>query len=68
MGYLVELAENFWANKHIRIEGQTQGALILTQIKVAVKQAFDPVDSIIFEAALTLHAIETRNRQKEYAR
>jgi hypothetical protein len=38
----------------------------LTQIKIAVKQAFDNVDSIIFEAALTLNANETRNKQREY--
>jgi hypothetical protein len=42
------------------------GAGALTQIKIAVKQAFDNVDSIIFEAALTLNAIETRNKQMEY--
>jgi hypothetical protein len=35
-------------------------------IKVAVKQSFDNVDSIIFEAALALNAIETRTKQKEY--
>ncbi len=38
----------------------------MTQIRIAVKQAFDDVDSIIFEAALTLNAIETRRKQKEY--
>jgi len=40
----------------------------MTQIKINIKQAFDPVDSILFEAALTLNAIETRDKQKEYAR
>jgi len=44
--------------------GLAAGAL--TQIKIAVKQAFDNVDSIIFEAALTLNANETRNKQREY--
>jgi hypothetical protein len=39
----------------------------LTQIKVAVKQAFDNIDEIIFEAALTLNAVETKYKQKEYA-
>jgi len=38
----------------------------LIPIKIAVKQTFDNVDSILFEAALTLNAIETRNKQKGY--
>jgi hypothetical protein len=38
----------------------------LPQIKVAVKPAFDIIDAIIFEAALTLNAIETQYKQKEY--
>ena len=32
----------------------------MTQIKVAVKQAFDNIDAIIFEAALVLNAAETQ--------
>ena len=35
-------------------------------MKVAVKQAFDNVDAIMFEAALVLNAIETKYKQKEY--
>jgi hypothetical protein len=42
------------------------GRRILAQIKVAVKQAFDSIDGIIFEAALTLNEIETKYKQKEY--
>jgi len=42
------------------------GAWFLTQIKIMVKQTFGNVDSIMFEAALTLNAIETRNKQQEY--
>jgi hypothetical protein len=38
----------------------------LTQIKVAVKQAFDPIDEVIFEAALALNAVETQYKQMEY--
>jgi hypothetical protein len=38
----------------------------LNQIKVAVKQSFDKVDAIMFEAALTLNEIETKYKQKEY--
>ena len=38
----------------------------LTQMKVAVKQIFDPVDVIKFEAAIALNAMETRYKQKEY--
>jgi hypothetical protein len=38
----------------------------LGQIKVAVKQGFDTVDAIIFEAALALNEIETKNKQREY--
>jgi hypothetical protein len=38
----------------------------LSEIKVAVKQGFDSVDAIIFEAALVLNAIETKNKQKDY--
>lgn len=38
----------------------------LTQIKVAVKQAFDAVDAIIFEVAIVLNAIETKDKQKDY--
>jgi hypothetical protein len=39
----------------------------LDQIKVAVKQGFETVDAIIFEAALTLNGKETKYKQKEYA-
>jgi hypothetical protein len=35
-------------------------------MKVAVKQAFDSVDEIIFEAAIVINAIETQYKQKEY--
>jgi hypothetical protein len=42
------------------------GRRILSQIKVAVKQGFDKVDAIMFEAALTLNEIETKYKQKEY--
>jgi hypothetical protein len=35
-------------------------------MKVAVKQAFDPVDEIKFEAAIVINAIETQYKQKEY--
>ena len=35
-------------------------------MKVAVKQAFDNIDSIMFEAALTHNAAETQYKQKEY--
>ncbi len=38
----------------------------MSQIKVAVKQEFDTIDAIIFEAALTLNEIETKYKQKEY--
>jgi hypothetical protein len=38
----------------------------LNQIKVAVKQTYETVDAIMFEAALTLNAIETKYKQKEY--
>jgi hypothetical protein len=38
----------------------------LSQIKVAVKQTYESVDAIIFEAALTLNAIETKYKQREY--
>ncbi len=38
----------------------------LNQIKVAIKQSFDTVDAIMFEAALTLNEIETKYKQKEY--
>jgi hypothetical protein len=38
----------------------------MTQIKVEVKQGFDNVDAIIFEAALLLNEIETKYKQKEY--
>ncbi|MGD0203114.1 MAG: hypothetical protein ABSC20_04320 [Candidatus Bathyarchaeia archaeon] len=38
----------------------------MTQIRVAVKPAFDTVDAIIFEAALVLNATETKYKQKEY--
>jgi hypothetical protein len=31
-----------------------------------VKQVFDNIDAIIFEAALTLNAVETLYKQKEY--
>jgi hypothetical protein len=35
-------------------------------MKVAVKQAFDSVDAIMFEAAIVLNAIETQYKQKDY--
>jgi hypothetical protein len=41
-------------------------ALALSQIKIFVKQTFGNVDSIIFDAALTLNAIETAYKLKEY--
>ena len=41
--------------------------LALIEIKVAVKQIFDTVDEIKFEAALVANAIETQYKQKEYA-
>ena len=40
--------------------------MTLTQIKVAVKQEFDSIDVIMFEAALTLNEMETKYKQKEY--
>jgi hypothetical protein len=40
----------------------------MSQIRVAVKQAFNSLDEIIFEAALALYASETRYKQKEYAK
>ena len=42
------------------------GDLVLAQLKVAVKQVFDAKDEVMFEAALTANAIETRHKQKEY--
>jgi hypothetical protein len=42
------------------------GELTLTQIKVAIKQEFDTIDAIMFEAALTVNEIETKYKQKEY--
>ncbi|MGO8806628.1 MAG: hypothetical protein ACLQO7_08530 [Candidatus Bathyarchaeia archaeon] len=38
----------------------------MTEIIIKVKQPFNSVDSIIFEAALTLNAIETLNKQRQY--
>lgn len=38
----------------------------MNQIKISVKQSFGAVDKIMFEAALTLNAIETQDKQKEY--
>ncbi len=35
-------------------------------MKVAVKQTYDPVDEIMFEAALVANAKETKTKQKEY--
>ena len=35
-------------------------------MKVAVKQAFDATDAVMFEVALVLNAIETQYKQKEY--
>jgi hypothetical protein len=35
-------------------------------MKIEVKQTFDNVDAIIFEAALVLNAAETQYKQKEY--
>jgi hypothetical protein len=35
-------------------------------MKVAVKQTFDSVDAIMFEAALVANAKETQNKPKEY--
>lgn len=40
--------------------------IVLSQIRLAVKQNFDSIDAIIFEAALTLNEIETKHKQKEY--
>ena len=40
--------------------------MTLSQIKVAIKQEFDNIDEILFEAALTLNEIETKYKQKEY--
>jgi len=40
--------------------------MTLSQIKVAIKQEFDKIDEILFEAALTLNEIETKYKQKEY--
>jgi hypothetical protein len=39
----------------------------LTEIKVAVKQSFNTLDEIKFEAALAVYALETQYKQKEYA-
>jgi hypothetical protein len=52
-----------------KIQRQTVSDLetkLLNQIKVAIKQEFDNVDAIIFEAALTLNEIETKYKQKAY--
>jgi hypothetical protein len=38
----------------------------MDKIKVEVKQTFDNIDAIIFEAALALNDIETKYKQKEY--
>ena len=38
------------------------------KIRVEVKQGFDNVDAIIFDAALTLNQIETQYKQKDYIR
>jgi len=35
-------------------------------MKVAMKQVFDPVSAIEFEAAILLDAIETQYKQREY--
>ncbi len=35
-------------------------------MKVAVKQTYDSVDEIMFEAALVANAKETQTKQKEY--
>jgi hypothetical protein len=35
-------------------------------MKVAVKQIFDSVDEVMFEAALLANSIETQDKQKEY--
>jgi len=60
------------ATERCRIFGDCGGndlaAQTMSQIKVAVKQAFNSIDEIIFEAALALYASETRYRQKEYAK
>ncbi len=40
----------------------------MAQIRVFIKQDFGVVDSIIFEAAITLNALETKVRQKDYVR
>ena len=42
------------------------GEITLNQIKVEVKQTYETVDAIIFEAALTLNASETKYKQKGY--
>jgi hypothetical protein len=50
----------------IRLQEKLNGDLKLNQIKVAIKQDFGAVDSIIFDAAITYNAIETQNKQKGY--
>jgi hypothetical protein len=35
-------------------------------MNVAVKQTFDNVDAIMFEAALVANAKQTQNKRKEY--
>ena len=42
------------------------GAEVLIQIKLAVKPTFSTVDSIIFDAAIMLNAIENQYKQKQY--
>ena len=36
------------------------------QIRIVVKQAFDNVDAVMFDAALILNSIETQYKQKAY--
>jgi hypothetical protein len=44
------------------------GKMVLTQMKVVVKQTFGEVDAIKFEAALIANAKETQKKPKEYVR
>jgi hypothetical protein len=42
--------------------------VVLTQMKVEVKQTFGEVDAIKFEAALIANAKETQKKPKDYIR
>ena len=59
-------SSSFLNLKDLAETGFNFGEKNVGQIKVAVKQGFDTVDAIIFEAALTLNGIETKHKQKEY--